>query len=334
MLNADNYKGIFYGKDKINQYYEGGAHFKYEDLVYALKNLLKSNLLLQKEESPASIEINNNTKPENNSKLEIDTRSNSNDKKSLNNGRFNTLESGSKRKVKLNDLITINHYDILNRKIIINTVKKDILQRTNKETIKRNSSLFKNKETNNILKINFDKISLKLNDNKRNKNFETIVPTENKGNRNNSFIRKNNLPVIQSSYFNKMDKNIIPKFHLKLKRKEENSDSKYNFNSPSRNYLMNYKSNNALTSKKKEKFSDNNINAKYEEIMARFMKNNHFASIEIMNHIEKKSGNDKFKQYISNMKNRENTLKIYTNIFDEKQNSSREKKTDGINIFK
>ena len=29
-----NYKGIFYNENKEKKYYEGGAHFKYMDLVY------------------------------------------------------------------------------------------------------------------------------------------------------------------------------------------------------------------------------------------------------------------------------------------------------------
>ena len=36
-----NYKGIFYCDEKEKQYYEGGAHFKYSDLVHVLNKLIK-----------------------------------------------------------------------------------------------------------------------------------------------------------------------------------------------------------------------------------------------------------------------------------------------------
>ena len=36
-----NYKGIFYREEKEKKFYEGGAHFKYSDLVKALLDLIK-----------------------------------------------------------------------------------------------------------------------------------------------------------------------------------------------------------------------------------------------------------------------------------------------------
>ena len=38
-----NYKGIFYKEQKEKKYYEGGAHFKYMDLVNILIDLIKEN---------------------------------------------------------------------------------------------------------------------------------------------------------------------------------------------------------------------------------------------------------------------------------------------------
>ena len=35
----ENYKGIFYNDEKEKKYYEGGAHFKYSDLVKKLLTL-------------------------------------------------------------------------------------------------------------------------------------------------------------------------------------------------------------------------------------------------------------------------------------------------------
>ena len=72
---------------------------------------------------------------------------------------------------------------------------------------------------------------------------------------------------------------------------------------------------------------------KYDEVMGHIMKNNNFASIDIINSIDRKNNNN-IKNKLNNMKNKQNTLKVYSNIFDDKQNSSREKNMDKINIFK
>ena len=39
MFDIDNYKGIYFGNDNEQQFYEGGAHFKYSDLYNILENL-------------------------------------------------------------------------------------------------------------------------------------------------------------------------------------------------------------------------------------------------------------------------------------------------------
>ena len=36
-----NYKGIFYKEEKEKKFYEGGAHFKYSDLVFMLNKLIE-----------------------------------------------------------------------------------------------------------------------------------------------------------------------------------------------------------------------------------------------------------------------------------------------------
>ena len=41
MIDVDNYKGVYFGNDtNEQQFYEGGAHFKYIDLYSILENLL------------------------------------------------------------------------------------------------------------------------------------------------------------------------------------------------------------------------------------------------------------------------------------------------------
>ena len=37
----EGYKGIYYNDDKEQQYYEGGAHFKYKELYKILEELAK-----------------------------------------------------------------------------------------------------------------------------------------------------------------------------------------------------------------------------------------------------------------------------------------------------
>ena len=37
----EDYKGIYYNDDKEQQYYEGGAHFKYKELYKILEELSK-----------------------------------------------------------------------------------------------------------------------------------------------------------------------------------------------------------------------------------------------------------------------------------------------------
>ena len=37
----EEYKGIYYNDDKEQQYYEGGAHFKYKELYKILEELAK-----------------------------------------------------------------------------------------------------------------------------------------------------------------------------------------------------------------------------------------------------------------------------------------------------
>ena len=40
MLDVENYKGVYFGNENEQKYYEGGAHFKYKDLYNILENLL------------------------------------------------------------------------------------------------------------------------------------------------------------------------------------------------------------------------------------------------------------------------------------------------------
>lgn len=46
-----DFKGIYYGDSTEKKYYEGGAHFKYNDLYKALSLLCKSKSICKKRES-------------------------------------------------------------------------------------------------------------------------------------------------------------------------------------------------------------------------------------------------------------------------------------------
>ena len=338
MLNADNYKGIFYKEEKITKYYEGGAHFKYEDLVYALNCILKkNNNTLHREDSTTSLNID---------KVKTDSKT-INNCKGKENARFNTLEKDINSKPKVNNLIKINfNNNFLNNKILLNTEKNRSKQKQQKNLIislindseknkteKRNQSQFHGNNLK-LTKINNNKISTLLNNcsNKNifneNRNFQTIISDDENTFRSYSKYlgssKKNNLPLIQSSYFNKMSKKISLKFN---KQYDEAKKYKFNIYSPTRNLYVPgyYKDSEVFTDVKNEGFNGNDANKKYDEVVNKILKNNNnFASIEIIKNIDK-SNDDRLKKLLKNMKKRED-LKGYKNIFDMQQNTSRDRK--------
>ena len=338
MLNADNYKGIFYKEEKITKYYEGGAHFKYEDLVYALNCILKkNNNTLHREDSTTSLNID---------KVKTDSKT-INNCKGKENARFNTLEKDINSKPKVNNLIKINfNNNFLNNKILLNTEKNRSKQKQQKNLIislindseknkteKRNQSQFHGNNLK-LTKINNNKICTLLNNcsNKNifneNRNFQTIISDDENTFRSYSKYlgssKKNNLPLIQSSYFNKMSKKISLKFN---KQYDEAKKYKFNIYSPTRNLYVPgyYKDSEVFTDVKNEGFNGNDANKKYDEVVNKILKNNNnFASIEIIKNIDK-SNDDRLKKLLKNMKKRED-LKGYKNIFDMQQNTSRDRK--------
>ena len=338
MLNADNYKGIFYKEEKITKYYEGGAHFKYEDLVYALNCILKkNNNTLHREDSTTSLNID---------EIKPDSKT-INNCKGKENARFNTLEKDINSKNKVNNLIKINfNNNFLNNKILLNTEKNRSKQKQQKNLIislindseknkteKRNQSQFHGNNLK-LTKINNNKICTLLNNcsNKNifneNRNFQTIISDDENTFRSYSKYlgssKKNNLPLIQSSYFNKMSKKISLKFN---KQYDEAKKYKFNIYSPTRNLYVPgyYKDSEVFTDVKNEGFNGNDANKKYDEVVSKILKNNNnFASIEIIKNIDK-SNDDRLKKLLKNMKKRED-LKGYKNIFDMQQNTSRDRK--------
>ena len=342
MINEDNYKGIFYNEEKVTKFYEGGAHFKYEDLVYALNYIIHQKNIINRQESIINSLQNN---------LKIDSNDNNLHKKQEN-ARFNTIEKDINSRPRINNLIKINfNNNYLVNKIVLNTEKNNSKQKQQKnliisfindpnqnkyETIRRNPSQFNKKNyriTNRI--INNNKIAILLNNNKvanENKNLQTIntISDDNKSHRShpkNLVARKsNNLPLIQSSYFNKITKKISLNHKLN-KQNDESKKYKFNLYSPTRNFLGPgyFKDSEIHTNNKNKLLNENDANMKYDEIMKKIMKSNHFASIEIIKNIER-NNDSRVKKFLKNIKKKEESLKGYKNMLDFQQNSSRDKK--------
>ena len=204
-----NYKGIFYKEEKEKKYYEGGAHFKYSDLVRIL-------LALKKEENKSS--ESKESKMSNDSKLNLISSSNK-----IENIK-NEDENEKEKKINSN-LLTINNNPTKNNIKIINTHKYVLNTEKNidKEKAKKKRlmellnynlkiSNFKKNTTKEkkVLSVNNNNNSIEQN--YRRKSLKTFgnndyfYDTNNylNININNKRIENNNLPLIQSSYYNNL----------------------------------------------------------------------------------------------------------------------------------
>ena len=205
-----NYKGIFYKEEKEKKFYEGGAHFKYSDLVFALKDLIK-----QKNKNDDTEIIKN---------IRDDLISSFN-----RNIHIEEKESSkiSKEKKINSNLLTINtNYKIQNkiklintRRHILNTDKNIEKEKARKKRLiellsynlkiypfNKNYSNSKKKFSNNSTDKNYNRNNIKTlgyNDNYDDSNNYMSLHIINKK------IDNNNLPLIQSSYFNNLSNNIM-----------------------------------------------------------------------------------------------------------------------------
>ena len=114
-----NYKGLFYNEEREKKYFEGGAHFKYTDLVNRLIDLIKekhseednsviineksNNIIIQNDFIPKNINLNLLTI--NNHKIKNFKSFNTN-KYILNTDKNIDIEK--ERKKKLNELLNYN----------------------------------------------------------------------------------------------------------------------------------------------------------------------------------------------------------------------------------
>ena len=205
----ENYKGFFFNKEKEKKYYEGGAHFKYTDLVNALNDLLKetnNNLVI-------NTSINNNTQKDNHIII--------NHKYIKSEGNKYKNKSFKEKKINSN-LLTLNNYKDDFRDIIINKTRPQLSteKNINRQTLNK-MKLFESLNDNYKISTkynnynDFNSINLLDKINRSKSIFRKNKNVINKTNNNLKLINNKNslgknLPLIESVYFNKiLNRNFI-----------------------------------------------------------------------------------------------------------------------------
>ncbi len=195
-----HYKGIYYGENKEQKFFEFGAHFKYSDLYNQLENLCEK---IDKNEQKALIRNKSNDKPkkipliEEEKKIIIWNNNNINLNKNYKTETLNlskTININNKRKkFNLNNSNIINSKKNKNFNQLYNKKKKNILSNIPLSKIKMKNSLlsrnkyknllfFQNKNDNVIPSLKTQVISIKNNMNfyNINKNDLNSVHSRNK----------------------------------------------------------------------------------------------------------------------------------------------------------
>ena len=203
-----NYKGIFYHKEKEKHFYEGGAHFKYSDLVNRINQMIKEKNRFESSEdsSITSNKINRNEL----SKL------NSQEKKI--NSNLLTINTQKNN----NNIMLMNSKNIVNTEQSLEANKKNKLFKLLDYNVK--VSPFKNKINNNNKLYCYNSIDK---NNKKSLKTSAFNDNLNESNDNDKKSKyKNNLPPIQSSYFKNApsNKNILEKNN----ETNDNSNNKIN----------------------------------------------------------------------------------------------------------
>jgi hypothetical protein len=227
-----NYKGLFYNDQKEKHFYEGGAHFKYIDLVKILEELKEK---VDKKESEEKVHKKNKS---------LDY--NQNQDILINDNPYNILCSPNKEKKSdyIEQILNVNAVKRSKKSTIklkeIKSVerKKDIVlitenNRYNNEMNKRNNSLELNKNLNLKSNTNDYKNLILLTENKNNsKNKESKVKINyDLYSNTNSYKNLQNmisLPKIESSYFNSLSKkNLIENSNSNMATKSTNRKSEF-----------------------------------------------------------------------------------------------------------
>ena len=252
----NNYKGVFYNQQNEKKYYEGGAHFKYSDLVRELQKIIEET------------QMNN----------KINYLVNSNSQKSAIKSEGNKFKEKIPKENNLEKLLTLNNYkDIIiynnkNIKTKENSISKQMLKKINfLELIEQNSKLFPIKNSFYYNKYFYCKNSIDDNFNK-NRTFK-IINNINKTNNNIKMVTNkktininNKLPLIESSYFKKFDnKNSLylnkdNKNNINLNMNYISNVNKFKSNFQKENKIFTPKRNINIVSEKNSIFSFKTLN--------------------------------------------------------------------------
>ena len=220
-----NYKGLFYKEDSKKPFYEGGAHFKYKDLVRALEALKAKKDEEENEKKHHSrnksinyIQDKDIFIPKNpiSNLITIDNNYNNYEspQKKRNNNNYieqllslDKLKLSKKRKLKLKDI----KYDNKQNEAFLYTENNRYNNNNNESKIRSNSldiNLLnaKNDNINKIL-LSEKKYNNKNNNNNIIHNLKLLPNSNTKSFKNLSTITS--LPKIESLYFNNISKKIL-----------------------------------------------------------------------------------------------------------------------------
>ena len=213
-----NYKGLFYKEDSKKPNYEGGAHFKYKDLVRALESL---KIQIDEEEKQHKnsrnklVDIyqeNISLKNKKNNFIRLDNHYNNFDspkKTIINNNNYNkdeqllsldNIKLYKRRNIKLKEIKTDKR-----KKELISLYTENNRYKYNNDDNKRYKSLdikiFDEKKSNNKNKII---LTGNKNDNQNFSNLKLLINSNPKSYKNFSII--SSLPKIESLYLNNISK--------------------------------------------------------------------------------------------------------------------------------
>ena len=235
----EEYKGIYYGDEVEQKYYEGGAHFKYSKLYKILEILSRERIIKEQEKEKEKELLFNYPKNKNKNNLN-ENKITRNIISNIDNKNFSYNTIGNNRR---NDK---NHKNIflpiskgINREenknnFSLSKYKKDAVDSRNKDSIKayrgRPNTKFKDK---------YQKIFLS----NRNRLLSSSVEQKNSNKYNNLINLKNSLPELNSNklrnlhnYNTYKKKGIIKEFGQHSKNKNK---SKFSKNNNIRNVMKN-----------------------------------------------------------------------------------------------
>ena len=339
-----NYKGLYNGKNKKVEFYEGGAHFKYSDLyerVNELQKIISPNRLKVEssnldKDNIERVEIKKISKKYNikkPNKINLDELLQSDNKNNIFMIKKNKLSKNIFLNKKKADDININN--ILNNdkknnddideinNININIKEKNFkdeliiklklkklsnLKKLKSSRIKKFFNFKKNKQNSSLPKINsfyFKNLSKDINDENKNNNFSDIID-----NGNTSNINKNNFSNLCLSSNNLMENKELSNSNSNSNYKKDNNifDIKHFF----------------MKENKKHFFESRNYDLPFA---------NKFSIDKTINHNNSNSSLFiKIKKINSNTINKENN-NLKESLIEKKKNINLLKNKDLINIY-